>query len=69
MTLDEMMKVIDDSKAELERLAAVARKYDRLVDTCEEIELYLDRRADVDDGKPNEAMRLLIELREVKNWK
>lgn len=34
-----------------------------LVALCE-VEDYLDDRADVDDGIPNDAMRLLVEVRE-----
>ena len=29
----------------------------------QEIEEFLDNQADVDDGRPNDAMRLLVELR------
>lgn len=35
----------------------------RLLVTLREVEIYLDDRADVDDGTPNDAMRLLVEVR------
>jgi hypothetical protein len=38
-------------------------KLQMLRNTLEEVEAYLDNRADVDDGVPNEAMRLLVEVR------
>ena len=36
-----------------------------MLSTLREVESYLDDRADVDDGIPNDAMRLLVEVREV----
>lgn len=36
-----------------------------LSDWVRDAEEYLDQRADVDDGRPNAAMRLLTDLREV----
>jgi hypothetical protein len=38
---------------------------DDLVAVLQEVEEFLDQRADVDDGIPNDAMRLLVEVREV----
>ena len=36
-----------------------------MLSTLREVESYLDGRADVDDGIPDDAMRLLVEVREV----
>lgn len=38
-------------------------KMARLLTALREVETYLEDRADVDDGIPDEAMRLLVEVR------
>lgn len=39
-----------------------AAAYDDMLAALREVEAYFDDRADVDDGIPNEAMRLLVEV-------
>ena len=55
------MSIIDST--DLDELLDKAAERDRMRAALEEVEEYLDDRADADDGRPNDAMRLLVEVR------
>lgn len=48
-------------------LAIVKPHNDKIVmlSVLREVEEFLDQQADVDDGRPNDAMRLLVDVRAV----
>jgi hypothetical protein len=61
--LDIMRMTEEDMVDEIMTLRAAR---DAMRDVIEEVDDYLDNRADVDDGIPNTAMRLLTALRQAK---
>ncbi len=50
-------------KTEFERLEKRYTSLQPILEVLGDVQEYLDNRADVDDGIPNEAMRLLVEVR------
>ncbi len=64
-TAEQWIEAMNDRDfiADMERDERVREAAPDMLAALHEIESFLDNRADVDDGIPNEAMRLLVELR------
>lgn len=59
LTMEDMLAIV---KPHNDKLIAEGRIAE-LVAVLREVEPFLDDQADADDGRPNDAMRLLIEVR------